>query len=117
MLGVLTSQHLDLFQKGLPKAGLSVFHALCGKCFTPALAAGTQQGSTSSMNIEDATVGERYLVELNDCCVAGSFTAVLTKRDERSEDNYHWVDSARFDNGVLLTEFFGVSLTPTKGAL
>lgn len=51
------------------------------------------------------TVGRRYKVRLDDCCVRGEFTAVLT--EITGDDD--WTDKLIFDNGVVLEEANGVA--------
>jgi hypothetical protein len=51
--------------------------------------------------MDDLLVGREYKVTIDDCCVKGEFTAVLTwlVRSEEGET----IDEIRFQNGVELT--------------
>jgi len=56
-------------------------------------------------------LGQKYLVEWDDCCVSGRFTAILVDM-VRDEDG--GLEYARFSNGVELTNLFGVRTTPQE---
>ena len=58
---------------------------------------------------DDLVVGNRYAVEISDCCVRGHFTATVMAihYDEIEPDEY---DSIEFDNGVMLTYALGVEM-------
>lgn len=62
------------------------------------------------MNSEHLNVGTRYDVAMEDCCVAGRFTAILTvKRYDDKEPDF--LAELVFDNGVHLTDDNAVKFT------
>lgn len=66
------------------------------------------------ITFEAAVEGKRYLVEWEDCCVEGSFEAVLERKNygrNNTPDNHSlYLDSLTFANGVTI-DGHGVSLT------
>ncbi len=64
--------------------------------------------------LTDATVGTKYHVTWDDCCVAGSFEATLVTKNPADEiPGYpEWLNSATFDNGVTISGD-GVEITET----
>lgn len=63
---------------------------------------------------EDLVIGERYRAELQDCCIAGKFTARLVSisKDLEEDDEFAYVTRLEFDNGVVLDEFMQVGFVP-----
>lgn len=55
--------------------------------------------------------GRRYNVAIKDCCVAGSFEAVLDAATYYGDDPDD-VDITCWSNGVTLTEHMGVRMMP-----
>jgi hypothetical protein len=56
------------------------------------------------MSLEDATEGMRYRVTISDCCVEGSFDAVLLLKTYLPDDGTDpQLDTVHFDNGVTLS--------------
>lgn len=63
------------------------------------------------MTLVDATEGTRYKVSFSDCCVGGSFEAVLVSKNYIPDppEPVPFLDSVTFDNGVTISGH-GVSL-------
>ena len=53
----------------------------------------------------DLHEGRRYTVTMDDCCIAGSFTAHLVEARHYTGVGSDLVEALRFDNGVTLTQF------------
>jgi hypothetical protein len=63
------------------------------------------------MEMDDAVVGRRYLVEWDDCCAAGRFEAVLAVKHYVPDlPGGPYLDGLTFDNGVTVRGH-GVVLT------
>ena len=63
------------------------------------------RGYGAGMDLEDAEVGKRYRAEIKDCCVAGSFEAVLVAKNyvpNSPADPEPFFDGATFSNGVTI---------------
>lgn len=56
------------------------------------------------MILNDVTVGQRYIITIDDCCVNAKFEATVVDIELRDEDA-----AVRFDNGVTVEDFGGVS--------
>lgn len=56
----------------------------------------------AEIGMDSAEIGKRYLVKFSDCCVNGSFEAVLTNKVPVDDDNPDWIDVVAFDNGVVI---------------
>ena len=69
------------------------------------------------VELEDAVVGKRYRVEFDDCCVEGSFEAVLEAKNYVPDppDPEPFLESLTFANGVTIRGF-GVELTELPDA-
>lgn len=63
-------------------------------------------------NDQPITVGTRYSVTLDDCCVAGHFVSTLTGFVLDTDDEA-FIDTLGFENGVCLTEWNGVTFRVT----
>ena len=58
------------------------------------------------LELEEAETGKRYRVEFKDCCVEGSFEAVLTAKNyvpNSPSDPTPFLDSLTFGNGVTIS--------------
>lgn len=69
----------------------------------------------------EVTIGETYKVEIEDCCVKGSFISRLIEAKNYNDDNelcdvtvLEYGAELKFDNGVSLTAWNGVSLELLK---
>ena len=67
---------------------------------------------------EAPTIGARYHVMFDDCCVAGEFTAAVVevRCDSPHPDDVDFVTAIGFDNGVTLTGFLAVGFEPVMPA-
>jgi hypothetical protein len=66
--------------------------------------------------MEDAEVGKRYRVDWDDCCVEGSFEAVLEAKNYVPDppEPEPFLESATFGNGVTISGH-GVGLEEVAG--
>lgn len=63
-------------------------------------------------------IGKLYEVDIDDCCVRGNFTSKLIEAKDYNDDEELWDVTVleygtelKFENGVNLTAWNGVSLT------
>lgn len=59
--------------------------------------------------------GQLYRVVFDDCCVAGSFVAVLGREDVWNQEGSRGTSVLTFENGVRLSNLDGVQLTKVSG--
>ena len=65
-------------------------------------------------SLDRAEIGAAYKVTFDDCCVKGSFTSALTAKNYVPDppEAEPFLESVTFANGVTLTEWLNVTITP-----
>ena len=66
------------------------------------------------LNVDNIEVGERYHVQLEDCCVTGHFDARVAIIYYYDGGEGKEPEKVVFDNGVVLDTFYGVSFEPIE---
>lgn len=63
------------------------------------------------ISVLELQAGRAYKVTLDDCCIQGTFTAMLSRIEKASDG---WPIKLAFINGVTLTGYSGVKFEVTQ---